>query len=113
MVIKLIELKIEEIPPKCKDKIAMSTDKSPWKEELDKGGYTVQPVPAPLPKVEDEIKKIKAGNNNQKLKLFIRGKCISGVDRRRGMSQLPNPPISTGITTKKIITKAWEVTITL
>jgi hypothetical protein len=31
----------------------------------------------------------------------------------RGNNQFPNPPINTGITIKKIITKAWAVTITL
>lgn len=31
----------------------------------------------------------------------------------KGINQLPNPPIKTGITTKKIIIKAWEVTKTL
>ena len=54
-----------------------------------------------------------AGNNNQNLKLFIRGKCISWHPNIKGISQLPNPPIKIGITTKKIIIKAWEVTKTL
>lgn len=45
--------------------------------------------------------------------LFIRGKAISGAPNIRGTSQLPNPPIIIGITIKKIITKAWAVTITL
>lgn len=31
----------------------------------------------------------------------------------KGKSQFPNPPIKTGITTKKIIIKAWDVTKTL
>lgn len=30
-----------------------------------------------------------------------------------GTSQFPKPPIMTGITIKKIITKAWAVTIVL
>jgi hypothetical protein len=45
--------------------------------------------------------------------LFIRGKAISGELIIKGTSQLPNPPIITGITIKKIIIKAWAVTITL
>lgn len=31
---------------------------------------------------------------------------MSGAPNMRGTSQFPNPPISTGITKKKIITKA-------
>jgi hypothetical protein len=38
--------------------------------------------------------------------LFIRGKAISGAPIIKGKSQLPNPPINTGITKKKIIKKA-------
>lgn len=45
--------------------------------------------------------------------LFIRGKAISGAPIINGTNQLPNPPIMMGITIKKIITKAWAVTITL
>lgn len=47
VVMKLMDLKIEETPPKCNEKMARSTEISLWKEILDKGGYTVQPVPAP------------------------------------------------------------------
>lgn len=43
----------------------------------------------------------------------MRGKAISLHPKNIGISQLPKPPINTGMTTKKIITKAWEVTITL
>jgi hypothetical protein len=53
------------------------------------------------------------GGSNQNLKLFIRGKAISGAPIISGTNQLPKPPISTGITKKKIITKAWAVTETL
>lgn len=45
--------------------------------------------------------------------LFIRGNAMSGAPIISGTSQFPNPPIRTGITIKKIITKAWAVTITL
>jgi len=38
--------------------------------------------------------------------LFKRGKAISGAPKRIGTNQLPNPPIKTGITMKKIIRKA-------
>lgn len=45
--------------------------------------------------------------------LFIRGKAISGAPSINGTSQFPNPPIKIGITIKKIIIKAWAVTIVL
>ena len=38
--------------------------------------------------------------------LFIRGNAISGAPIINGTNQFPNPPIITGITKKKIITKA-------
>ena len=50
---------------------------------------------------------------NQNLILFRRGKAISGAPNIKGTNQFPNPPIKTGITIKKIIIKAWAVTITL
>lgn len=45
--------------------------------------------------------------------LFIRGKAISGAPIISGTNQFPKPPIIMGMTIKKIITKAWAVTITL
>jgi len=45
--------------------------------------------------------------------LFIRGKAMSGAPIIKGISQFPKPPIISGITIKKIITKACAVTITL
>jgi len=45
--------------------------------------------------------------------LFIRGNAISGAPSIRGTNQFPKPPIKIGITIKKIITKAWAVTMTL
>jgi hypothetical protein len=72
----------------------------------DRGGYKVHLVPA-LPSIqEDRITKIKAGNINQKDKLFIRGKAISGTLIYKGINQLPKPEIIVGIKKKKIITIA-------
>jgi hypothetical protein len=45
--------------------------------------------------------------------LFIRGNAISGAHNINGISQFPKAPIMIGIAMKKIITKAWAVTITL
>jgi len=104
---------IEEAPAKCNEIIAKSTEGSLCPIKLDKGGYTVHPVPTPwLVKLLDKSKN-KDGGNNQNLKLFNRGKAISGAPNINGISQFPNPPINIGITAKKIIKKAWDVTTTL
>jgi hypothetical protein len=113
VVIKFTAPKIEEIPARCKEKIAKSTDAPAWAIPDDKGGYTVQPVPAPFSTIELDNNKVNEGGNSQKLILFIRGKAISGAPNIKGTNQFPNPPIKIGITIKKIITKAWAVTITL
>ena len=63
-------------------------------------------MPAPLSTSELDNNITKAGNKNQNLMLFIRGKAISATPSIRGISQFPNPPIEIGITMKKIIIKA-------
>lgn len=63
--------------------------------------------------MDDASKRRNEGGSSQKLILFIRGNAISGAPIISGTSQLPKPPIMIGITMKKIITKAWAVTITL
>lgn len=113
VVIKLTAPKIEEIPAICNLKIAKSTDAPPWAIFEERGGYTVHPVPAPLSTILLINNKDKDGGNIQNLMLFIRGNAISGAPSIRGTNQFPNPPIIIGITIKKIITKAWAVTITL
>ena len=45
--------------------------------------------------------------------LFMRGNAMSGAITIRGTNQLPKPPIIVGMTKKKIMIKAWAVTITL
>jgi len=113
VVMKLIAPKIEEIPAKCKLKIAKSTAKPEWNKFPAKGGYTVQPVPAPTPAKEEIDSRAKEGGRSQNLMLFIRGKAISCAPIIIGTNQLPKPPIIIGITMKKIITNAWAVTIVL
>jgi hypothetical protein len=107
---KLIAPSKEETPAICKLKIAKST---PAPSVTAKGGYTVQPVPAPLSTVVDNNNNKNDGGNNQKLKLFNLGKLISGAPINKGTNQLPKPPIIAGITIKKIIIKACPVIITL
>ena len=70
-------------------------------------------MPAPASTVEDANRSRNEGGRSQKLMLFIRGKAMSGAPIISGTSQFPNPPIMIGMTMKKIITKAWAVTITL
>lgn len=96
----------EDTPAKCKLNIAKSTAPPECASILDKGGYTVHPVPAPTSTMEDNNNNKNEGGNNQKLKLFNRGKAISGAPNIKGINQLPNPPTSAGITIKKIITNA-------
>lgn len=113
MLIKFTAPKSEEIPAKCREKIAKSTE-APLCAILPlRGGYTVQPVPAPLSTNALIKRSISAGNKNQNLILFKRGKAISGAPNIRGTNQLPKQPIRIGITIKKIIMKAWAVTTTL
>lgn len=91
----------------------MSTDIPECPTFLLKGGYSVHPVPAPVWTILLIINKKRAGIKNQNLILLRRGKAMSGDITIKGSNQFPNPPIKTGITIKKIITKAWAVTITL
>lgn len=63
-------------------------------------------MPAPCSVKELLRIKVKEGGNSQNLKLFIRGKAISGAPIIRGTNQFPKPPIKTGMTKKKIIIKA-------
>lgn len=104
---------MEEIPAKCKEKIAKSTDGPECATFLLNGGYTVHPVPAPEPDSDLPVSIVSAGGKNQNLILFNRGKAISTAPNINGISQLPNPPIKIGITIKKIIIKACAVTTTL
>ena len=104
VTIMLIEPKIEEAPAKCMDKIARSTEGPAWPLMLLSGGYSVQPVPAPSRNVEETSKYIDHGKS-QKLRLFKRGKAMSGAPSNVGTIQLPKPPIKKGITKKKIMIK--------
>jgi hypothetical protein len=93
--------------------MARSTDGPAWAKFLDRGGYTVHPVPAPFSTAADEISSIRDGGRSQNLILFNRGNAMSGAPSINGSNQFPNPPMNTGITKKKIIKNAWAVTIVL
>lgn len=113
VVIKLIAPRIEEIPARCREKMARSTEAPACARFPARGGYTVHPVPTPASTVDEARRRRNDGGSSQKLMLFIRGNAMSGAPIIRGTSQFPNPPIIIGITMKKIITKAWAVTTTL
>ena len=106
VVIKFTAPNNEEIPAKCKLKIAKSTEPPECASIPDKGGYTVHPVPAPPSTKLEDTNNNNEGGNNQKLMLFNRGNAISGAPIIIGTNQLPKPPINAGITIKKIIIKA-------
>jgi hypothetical protein len=111
--IKFTAPKIDETPAKCNEKIAKSTDAPACAIPLANGGYTVHPVPAPLSTILLINNSVSDGGNSQNLILFIRGNAISGAPSINGTNHFSKRPIMIGITIKKIITKAWAVTITL
>jgi hypothetical protein len=113
VVMKLMAPKTEDAPARWRLKIERSTDAPEWAILEARGGYTVQPVPAPLSTRPPIKSRVRDGGKSQNLMLFIRGKAMSGAPIIKGTNQFPNPPIIIGITMKKIITKAWAVTITL
>jgi hypothetical protein len=51
----------------------------------------------------------KAGGSSQNEMLFMRGNAMSGAPIISGTIQLPKPPISAGITMKKIMMRPWPV----
>jgi len=113
VVMKFTAPRIDLAPAKWRLKIERSTEAPEWAITLERGGYTVHPVPAPLSTIPPVRRSISDGGKSQNLILFIRGKAISGAPIIKGTNQFPNPPIIIGMTMKKIMIKAWAVTITL
>jgi hypothetical protein len=113
VAIKLIAPNKEEIPAICKLRIARSTLPPLWESIPERGGYRVQPVPAPKSTREEHTTRTREEGRSQKLILFNLGKAISGAPIITGNNQLPKVPRRIGITIKNIIRIAWEVTITL
>ena len=70
-------------------------------------------MPTPVSTSAEVKSRNRAGGRSQKLRLLSRGNDISGAPNIKGSNQLPNPPMAIGITKKKIMMKAWAVTITL
>jgi len=113
VVMKLTAPRIDPAPLRWREKIARSMEGPECAVALDKGGYTVQPVPLPASTSEEETSSIKAGGRSQNEILLRRGNAMSGAPIIRGTNQLPNPPIMKGMTKKKIMTNLCAVTITL
>jgi len=106
VVMKLIAPRIDEAPARWSEKMARSTDGPAWAMFEERGGYTVQPVPAPFSTAAEETSSKRDGGSSQNLILLSRGNAMSGAPNISGSNQLPNPPINTGITKKKIIKNA-------
>jgi hypothetical protein len=109
VVIKLIAPNIEE-KPAANRPIIMKSNAGPGAPLVESGGYMTQPPPKPFPEAEPGTKKliskqIKATGRSQNDRLFILGNAISGAPIIIGTNQLPNPPMTAGITMKKIIIK--------
>lgn len=103
VTIKFIAPIIEDAPARCKLKITQSTAALECPVKPLNGGYKVQPVPAPPSIQPDNTNKTKEGGKSQKLKLFKRGKAMSGAPINKGTIQFPKPPNKIGIATKEII----------
>jgi hypothetical protein len=97
VVIKFIAPNRLLTPDRCNAKIAKSTLGPLWLCNPDKGGYSVQPVPAPFSIIAANKNNIRLGINNQKLILFNLGNAISGPPTNNGNKKFPNPPIIAGI----------------
>ena len=110
---RLIAPEIEETPTRCKEKMVRSTEAPSWARLLARGGYTVQPIPAPASTIDDARSSRKEVGRSQKLMLFIQGNAMSGEPIIRLTNQLSNTPIMIGISIKKIITNTCAVTIML
>jgi hypothetical protein len=106
VVIKFIAPNKLLIPARCKANIAKSTLGPLCACIPLRGGYNVQPVPAPFSIPLANKNSIKLGGNSQKLILFNLGNAISGPPIIKGNKKLPNPPIIAGITIKNIISIA-------
>lgn len=113
VVMKFKAPKIDETPAIWREKIARSTEGPAWAILEARGGYTVHPVPTPFSTALEDRRRIREGGSSQNLMLLRRGNAMSGAPNIRGISQFPNPPTKIGITRKKIIKKAWAVTIVL
>ena len=84
VLIKFIAPNNELTPARCKLKIAKSTEPPECDWIPAKGGYTVQPVPAPFSTNALNRSSNNDGGNSQNETLFNRGNAISGAPICKG-----------------------------
>ena len=119
VVMKLMAPRIEEAPARCSDRITKSIAGPGWPVLDESGGYMTQPPPKPfMPgRAFDDACEIISSRNeegsSQNEMLFMRGKAMSGAPIISGTNQLPKPPISAGMTMKKIMIRPCMVICTL
>ena len=96
---KLMPVSVELTPTR---KIAAAHIDVPAAPCSETGGYSVQPaVGAPIRNDENSIKP--ATGKIQKLSMLSHGKATSRAPICSGKTRLPNPPVSSGITTSHTI----------
>ena len=118
VVMKLIAPRIDDAPARCSERMTKSIA-GPGVPTFDEnGGYMTQPPPKPFMPGEPSMKaemisrENEAGSSQNEM-LFMRGNAMSGAPIMIGMNQLPKPPISAGMTMKKIMISPWLVMMTL
>src|SRR6185437_9058470 len=117
VVMKLMAPRMDDTPARWMARMTKSID-GPGVPEVERGGYMVQPPPAPCKPVGPStniamMSRRKAGGSSQNEMLFMRGNAMSGAPIISGTNQLPKPPIMAGMTMKKIMIRPCEVTNTL
>ena len=84
VVMKLMAPRIEETPARCREKIVRSTEAPAWARLPARGGYTVQPVPAPASTIEDDRSNRKEGGRSQNLYYLSEGMLYQGLQLSEG-----------------------------
>ena len=85
VVIKLMAPRIEETPARCREKMVRSTEAPAWARLPARGGYTVQPVPAPASTIEDARSNRKEGGRSQNLYYLSEGMLCQGLQLLEGL----------------------------
>lgn len=85
VVIKLMAPRIEEMPARCREKIVRSTEAPAWARLPARGGYTVQPVPAPASTIEDARSNRKEGEGVKSLYYLSEEMLYRGLQLLEGL----------------------------
>lgn len=95
-----------EAPAKCRPKIARSMEAPEWCPRELRGGYSVQPVAGPPSTRILRMTQPNEAGITHRARLLRRGNLMSALPVIIGSSQLPKPLMSSGMTRKKIMSKA-------